>query len=347
MYNVQKKYFLTLMMTLLLIPTTNSCKIKINKPLLVSSLVTVGVLGTIAGCHIKRNRKPTNIDIQSFGNESGQRVISSHGFNNYWGEILPYTKENSTSGNFIFSETDHNITTFNYPDAIIDCDKKSRIKCVFDFKFNQVSLGQENNIESIECAANTLNEKTIGFGVSRGAATLINFMGTKGNSNIKAIILDSPFATIEETIKYKMSQWSSMFLGKIPGLAKLIHLLMPIVFPSYSPNGLQPINQIENIDPDIPIILLHSKTDNGVPISGSRQLYIKRKMIGCNNVYLVELERGKHAEGLHGKDGKKYQNVVHAFFKKYGYTHDPTFAEKENLENYQPSVEAVTRRLYS
>jgi len=67
--------------------------------------------------------------------------------------------------------------------------------------------------------------------------------------------------------------------------------------------------------------------DNVVPCSSSINVYKKLIKSGHPQVSLLILDHGQHAKILSGKDGYKYQAVVHAFYKKHNLPYDASIAE--------------------
>ena len=74
-------------------------------------------------------------------------------------------------------------------------------------------------------------------------------------------------------------------------------------------------------------------------------MYIKRKKQGCTNTYFLRLETSNHGKGLCENEGALFQNVIHAFYKKFGYPYNEAFVENINLDDYQPSIETIQKEL--
>ena len=213
-------------------------------------------------------------------------------------------------------------------------------------KFEQTTFGQQNDIDRLSQVLAQINKNNIvGFGVSRGAVVLINLMGAKDPESKKlgALVLESPFAHVKSVVGNIIKKIP--LVNKLSSLKTATHNASSALFPQYKPDGIQPIDFIDKIDPNIPIIIIHSKTDKLIPINESRELYIKRKKSGCDNVYLVELDSGAHANTLWADDGKKFQNTVHAFYKKHGLPCNEQYSKLVDLADYQPTVEEVEKRI--
>jgi predicted esterase len=279
----------------------------------------------------KANSKPTQTKISHTGNKNGTPIIFSHGYGGTNEEVVAYQKNNPFSSQYIIDAEQHYIIAFDYPDVA----SKGLIIS------KQTNLGQNNDIQRLEEVIETIDQDNIiGFGVSRGAATLINLMGTRASKKISALVLEAPFASLDCLTIMLVSK---TLQREIPNLETAKKLARDI-FPYFDPDGIEPLKIIDKINSKIPIIIIHSKTDDLVSINESRKLYIKRKQQGVNNIYLVELESGHHANVLWGPDGQAYQNAIHAFYKEYGFPYDKELAKRVILKDFQPTVETVKQR---
>lgn len=136
------------------------------------------------------------------------------------------------------------------------------------FDQTKTALGQKADIEIITCNYNLLKDGTspiVVYGVSRGASAVINFVGIEKPSNVAALILESPFAHIDD-----------VFSNAVP-CASLFpkNFILRLLYPSYNPNGEQPINYINAIHSDIPIAFVCSKKDALIPHKSTMKLYNK------------------------------------------------------------------------
>lgn len=220
--------------------------------------------------------------------------------------------------------TQGRIFTFNFPDAT---------KNFWRVNITQTSLAQANEIVALqkayEQALATLkeenaNEDLVLMGLSRGAATIINFMGIYNPKHVKAIVLESPFDHIGTVVKNKLQQFK---LDQIPGINSIGDWIVSALFMKHKTNGIAPIHCAGAINPEIPILLVCSKEDTLVPYQSTVALYKSLKHHGHRHAYLLVLDHGKHAFALSGADGHLYASTVHAFYKKYHLPHDPLLAE--------------------
>ena len=302
-----------------------------------------------------RNRKiktePTPPELTYFGKQTGQPILYSHGFGGNRSDVYYYTKHNNPffPSNYLFDPYKYHIASFNYPDST---------KMRMEIKYDQVSLGQKSDISRIDSSAKEFEKilgpeckDIVGFGISRGASTWINYMGTIGNEKIKLLILEAPFATIPDVLYHFLKQ--QYFLSYIPFMNRAAHLLIAAMFPQYRRSGKQPINTIDGIDPSVAMLFIHSDKDEITPPNASRQLYVKRKRKlselkkDDDNLYILELKNGRHVYCLkeEKEEGQLFQNVSHAVFKKYGYPHNKEFAKGIDLKKYQPSIKDVEARI--
>jgi hypothetical protein len=263
-------------------------------------------------------------------------IIFSHGLGGCGHNIYYYTKQNkdgkeNPAYHFI---SHHNICTFDYEDA----------------DQNKINLAQEPDRVLLkqaheEARLKNPEAKTLLFGVSRGGSCVLYYMGSEKPEDVNAIIVESPFAKVEDVIAH-------YHLKKIPGkrlrkwLARFFafYLVPKLVYPSYKPNGPKPVEYVEHIPQTTSLLLVCSKEDHLVPATSTIKLYKKLKQAGHQNVYLLVLDHGEHAKLLRGRQGSIYQKTVHAFLKKNGYPHDPDLAHEGDryLQAAQPSLQELT-----
>lgn len=244
---------------------------------------------------------------------ASEKFVFAHGLGGNKDQILWYKKGNSINWSIISD----NYYTFNFPDV---GNNQSIDR-------SQVNLAQENDINALAKACSDFDNVVI-VGVSRGAATAITYCGTKNPKNIKALILEAPFDTVENIIKHQVDQ------SKNKQQAYEI-FSSQWSFPLYNKNGIKPDNVIANIDKNIPVLLIHSKTDGLISIESSINLHNKLKQAGHKHVYLLKLDSGQHANYQLGADALKYQETVHAFYKRCGIQCNEILAAsgKKYLEN--------------
>ncbi len=235
--------------------------------------------------------------------------LFSHGIWDNNEQVYHYTKEipehfSKSHDRYIINGP---VQTFDYPDA--------------KYKIYNTSLGQKNEVEIL------VDElyKTIGkyqkdiviVGVSRGGVAAFNMIALYDLPQVKALVMESPFDSPETVLSHNLSKVS--IFSKIANFAKKIM--------AYKEDGIQAIDLVDGIPQDLPILIIASEEDQRVPIQSTLALYNKLIQTGHYNVHLLILKKGRHGKLFGGYEGQKYQNVVHAFYKKYDLPHTKTFAK--------------------
>lgn len=228
--------------------------------------------------------------------------------------------------------------TFDFPDSFNIIDPswigpiKKIVAKVIRGNYDQTSFGQENEIDTLHARyikALAQAEYIVYGGISRGASIFFTWSCINQPANVAGAVLESPFAAIADVINLKRKQLGIEFLlSEDSGQA-----IMEFLFRKYSRHGLKPIDCIKNIHNksqffNTPILIVASITDDLVPWESSFALYQELKNAGHTKVHFLLLEQGNHGFLLSGPDGKKYQQVVHAFYKHYDLPCDELIAEQ-------------------
>jgi predicted esterase len=198
--------------------------------------------------------------------------------------------------------------------------------------------------QDIEILKNKINPDTnyILFGFSRGGTTIINYLAQNDALNVKAVILNASPADMLETVNTMQYAIGYKFA---PNRATQEYIFNTI-FPAYQTGSIPPIEAITTIkNKNLPIFIVHSKTDMLVHISSSWQLYLAFLQAGFTDVYLCELESGEHKAYQKSPDKIKFLQNLHSFYKKYHFNYNQEFATFDNLANLQPSINDITEKL--
>ena len=221
--------------------------------------------------------------------------------------------------------------TFNFPDA------------ARGFDGTQTSLAQENEIQTLANEYEKIkHNKIVLVGMSRGASTILNFLGTRAARSVVAAVVESPFDSVIETLDT---------LCKIAGvdwIPLLIRHTSPnLFFSKFDSKGVFPIKVAHNINKELPLLIIASLEDTLIPAANSASIYFKLRDCGHQNVYFLLLDKGSHAYLLENDDAPIYFDAVHAFYKKYDLPHNPTFALQGDLilAQCQPSKKIVDEAL--
>ena len=194
-------------------------------------------------------------------------------------------------------------------------------------------MGQANDIIRLQkIIENTpKNDNLILFGCSRGAATIINSLAESNSNNVKALVLDAIPSDIPATIK--------PFLANIGIHPNYANTIFSFIFPAYPKNSQTPLQAISKIiNKNLPILLLHSKTDSKVSVIHSYKMYQEFVQQGFTNVHLIVLPEGAHSYLLQNEKVKElYLQAVHHFYKKYNLPYDAAWTKEEfNWKTYRP-----------
>ena len=265
--------------------------------------------------------------------------LFSHGLADTSKQAFAYAKTYKNNG-----EIHHNnhyffyrpFFSFNYPDATEGFHRVNRYETSMaqDNEIARLKAAYEKTIESMHDRGITHYEMVL-FGISRGASSIINFVGLHNPQHIKALVLESPFDSVATIIDSMMQTFNMDWLPHSYG-----EYLMERIFRRYKRDGIRPINLVDRINGDMPILIICSKQDQLVPWHSSVRLYQKLCKSGHKHVYIYIANHGKHAKIIRDKDSKTYQDVVHAFYRTYGLPHDLQLAEngQKLLDLCQPTL---------
>ena len=236
------------------------------------------------------------------------------------------------------------VVSFNFPDTDSTKGFDQKKSCIGQQE-DMARLGHIKN-EMLGAGKNTPSkyDGLIYVGVSRGAATIINYVASTPSTHkqVKALILESPFDSIN-TVYKKIAH--NAWLSWLPCKEDIGNAALWRFFPKYNSAGICPDKVVHMLPKDCVIIIIGSFQDRLVPLNCQRNLYCKLKKAGHKKAYLVELGCGEHADLIHGADGECYQNCVHALLAKHKLPHNALFARKgvSYAAHCQPDVEDVEK----
>ena len=220
-------------------------------------------------------------------------------------------------------------------------------------KKTRVNIGQHRDIDTLTSAYDKIlrdqQKKAIKQGIvligsSRGAVTILNTAGTQDLPRLKAIIAEAPTDNVLNVINYNLKKYHLNWSWLV-GLGD--YALSKLWFTGYDPEGINPLAVVDKIDKKTPIMFIHALDDDFVSVDSSRALYYKLLESGHDDVYLLELKHGQHGKYNLGSDASKYEETVHAFYKKYGIPYTAELAKKgeQYLAKCQPSLDDIARKL--
>ncbi|MBA3953895.1 prolyl oligopeptidase family serine peptidase [Candidatus Dependentiae bacterium] len=255
----------------------------------------------------------------SYSQTQPTHFIFSHGLGGGAEQVYWYKPGNPAHW-FILDNHTH---TFDFPEMRYQVVNGKRLPLPMDEA--KVNLAQEADIHALKQAyqqvlKSSTSSGIVLMGVSRGAAVTITFTALEQPKHIQALILEAPFDSLEHIVEYLKAQYAHNNTSMQEAIELQWH------FAAYNKHGIKPIDVIDKLDKNLPVLFIHSKQDKLISLESCRNLYTKLKKSGRTQVYLLELDHGEHANYQSGKDAFKYQATVHAFYKRYGITHNEQLA---------------------
>lgn len=280
------------------------------------NLIVLLLLNTFIQGHNLRINTINNLHSEKSSNIA---YIHCHGLGGNQNQALYYYSDNrNTQRPWILTTP---LITFDFPDV-----KHNGKQYENGYNKQKVNLGQQQDVESLTTVYKSAQKQFpdysfVGHGVSRGAATWLNFCALHKPEKICALIIESPFDDPLTLVgKFIPCPKDSDENEK----AKILKN----VFPLWNPIGYKPVDLVEKIPTNIPLLFIHSDQDSLISFKSS-ELLCKKLAESKHDVYLLILKSGgEHANIFGGKQGRTYTNVVHAFYKKIGLPHNPAWAQE-------------------
>lgn len=171
--------------------------------------------------------------------------------------------------------------------------------------------------------------KIILVGVSKGAATMINTIGALASAksdylnNIKAVILDSPFADLNDVACDVVCPKTINCLPVKYCLKPVVKsLIRKCVYKNYDSYGIQPIKAVQNqwnsVNKDMLVVFFHSKNDELINVNHSKLLSSQLKKLGFNNTYFIQTSLDQHANIFWGHWPVFSLSRLWIIYRKYG-----------------------------
>lgn len=222
------------------------------------------------------------------------------------------------------------------------CQKPNYMQKIF---WNNLCIGQEQDIEAIERKYNRAvrekpKAKIIMVGVCSGATAILNFLGTRKPKNVVAAILESPVYNIKDAIKGSLRcSFKHYIKTNLPLIEKLLRNIF-YELSIFEKHGIHPSKILQNIDPNIKILLLGLRDDKLTPFESTCKIYADLKALEHKHVYIKELLHGRHGGLLWTAniDRSAHQDTTHKFFEHYDFPHNKHFSLRsdsiQELDNH-------------
>lgn len=219
------------------------------------------------------------------GEKTKKTIIAMHGY--------PFNKANIL-GFARFLHEDYNLLFFDFR--------------AMGESSGKVTTGGLNEQKDLAAAIKYLRENknitkvgTLGF--SLGAA--VSILSAKDNPEIKVIVSDSGYATLDRIIR---SMYRQFFFLKAP-FVKSSEFFAKVLF-GIDVNKVSPLDEIKNIN--TPILFIHGEKDSQISVEDSKLLYEAANQ--PKELWIIK--EADHGES-HYLKGKEYERRVLEFFDRY------------------------------
>ena len=167
---------------------------------------------------------------------------------------------------------------------------------------NAMYMGHGADIETLRNQI-LLDEEYLLFGVSRGGAAATSFIGKHNPENVHALIIDAAPADVVDAVNEFQHAIGFKFAENRADQEYIFNYL----FPAYAIGNTPAVEEIANIkNKDLPVFIVHAKTDKRVHIRSAWQYYSAFVTAGFKKVYLLELNHGKHTYCMQSLDAERY-----------------------------------------
>ncbi len=164
----------------------------------------------------------------------------------------------------------------------------------FQIQLHKYNLGQKSDIEMIKkeyqsIVQNEPDSKIVVLGSSRGAAAIFSWLATstrEETKNIKSAILEA----VPSSVNLVLDHCNGIHFAVL----KICSMMLPLIS-EYSPDGYHPIDLVDSLPRDIPMLLVTSEADKIVPSQSVVELFIQLKKSNYNNVKLLVLQNSDHS----------------------------------------------------
>lgn len=186
------------------------------------------------------------------------------------------------------------------------------------------NFGQQADLDVIKLAYETHkqaypDDKMLVWGCSRGAAAACTFICTESDAadHIQLVVLEGCFDSSVSVIEKRFKRFGK---GGIKRIKKFFEKRT-----YWRQNGISPLAVLDKWPDNVPVLFVTSRKDTVVPMECAINCAKKLKALKPNlDVYLLVLENSSHSGYAidNYADRVLYENVVNAFYQKYGWKHD-------------------------
>lgn len=227
-------------------------------------------------------------------------------------------------------------------------------------------LGQYFCLSSVEKVILNKNShtatyhKTILHGTSQGSASALNF-AAKHPGKVDMLILESVVSSGNQAIadttfkiiapKLQNTPFLSLLAPvlNIPTARYVLPYLTKVISPFYNVTGKQPILSLDNIDKNIPIVLIHSEEDRQISIEQALAIYGGLITHGHQNVYFIPIPGKKHTNIMNKHGHTREVQAIHQVLKNHNLPYNetilPNHLSEVDLTKYQPDINKSVKEI--
>ncbi len=205
----------------------------------------------------------------------------------------------------------------------------------FDYFFDgkNLDLGQGINVDALkkiydEIAKANPHAPLVIAGTCIGAKIALEFAVTHNSTNLKAMILETPFIDMKKVI----CNIGKNYLGWFPfasnsGKADIVQSVFEWYAPNCKASLEKPHAKLENFSPKIPVFIAHLKNDAMCSDEEMHEIITDLAKSGNNDIYLLVIQDSKT---MHGRlnQKKEFAQATNAFLAAYNLPHDAALAQE-------------------
>lgn len=192
-------------------------------------------------------------------------------------------------------------------------------------------------------------DKRVILAFSQGAATIAHLMREK-KLTVKPdlVIWEGLFLSANDALHDSIHGQRAESYGLLQGLPFvrywLPYLAQALKFPHYRPAGAQPLHALPHVSKELPLIIIHGKSDQRVSHDNALVLYSWLRSQGKDNVYLISKE-ASHDAIAKEKDhvtvlDKSDVPGLHAILRKHNILPAKESREQIDVSLYQQKIQS-------
>lgn len=169
------------------------------------------------------------------------------------------------------------------------------------------------------------------YGLSRGAATAINFLAIHKPRNVACAVIESPFDDLETIVQGKLKAFG---IGHIPIVGSILSAcitpivtMLPVGLQNHTVFGVYPKDVVSNIPKDIPLLFVSSKQDGLIPQQSTQLLFDMLKASGHTKCHNIICNTGDHCEIVLNEANEKVREKIKEFM-----TNPQVFLDKQKSD---------------